>query len=47
MARLRKLVGEANLHPVAESGGKLLLTNSLSGATAGSSLEKENAHAIW
>ena len=47
MARLSALVGRDNLHPIAESGGKLILTNSLSGATADGSNPMENGPALW
>ncbi len=47
LARLEQLLGAEKVREIAASGGKLLLTNDLSGATAGSSLEKENVHAIW
>lgn len=47
MARLSALVGRNNLHPIAESGGKLVLTNSLSGATADGSNPTENGPALW
>jgi 4-amino-4-deoxy-L-arabinose transferase-like glycosyltransferase len=41
LARLSALVGSARLHQLAESGGKFLFTNGLSGATAdGSKMEK-------
>ena len=45
-ARLATLVGANNLHQVAESGGKLLLTNGLSGALADGS-KTENKPALW
>ncbi len=47
MARLGALVGRENLHPVAESGGKLVLTNSLSGSTADGSNPMEIGPALW
>lgn len=47
MPRLSALVGRNNLHPIAESGGKLVLTNSLSGATADGSNPTENGPALW
>lgn len=47
MARLSALVGHNNLHLIAESGGKLVLTNSLSGATADGSNPMENGPALW
>lgn len=47
MARLSALVGRQNLHRVAESGGKLVLTNSLSGATADGSSPTEIGPALW
>lgn len=45
-ARLATLVGANNLHLVAESGGKLLLTNGLSGEIADGS-KTENKSALW
>jgi 4-amino-4-deoxy-L-arabinose transferase-like glycosyltransferase len=46
LARLSALVGPARLHQVAESGGKFLFTNGLSGATADGS-KMENKPALW
>ena len=45
-ARLSALVGSARLHQIAESGGKFLFTNGLSGATADGS-NMENKPALW
>jgi 4-amino-4-deoxy-L-arabinose transferase-like glycosyltransferase len=44
--RLSALVGPARLHQIAESGGKFLFTNGLSGATADGS-NMENKPALW
>jgi 4-amino-4-deoxy-L-arabinose transferase-like glycosyltransferase len=46
LARLSALVGPASLHQIAESGGKFLFTNGLSGATADGS-NMENKPALW
>ena len=46
IARLIALVGPARLHQIAESGGKFLFTNGLSGATADGS-NMENKPALW
>ena len=46
VARLSTLVGPARLHQVAESGGKFLFTNGLSGAIADGS-RMENKPALW
>jgi 4-amino-4-deoxy-L-arabinose transferase-like glycosyltransferase len=46
LARLSALVGPANLHPMAESGGKYLFTNGPSGAIADGS-KMENKPALW
>jgi hypothetical protein len=46
LARLSALVGPASLHRIAESGGKFLFTNGLSGATADGS-HMENKPALW
>jgi len=46
LARLSALVGSARLHQIAESGGKFLFTNGLSGATADGS-NMENKPALW
>lgn len=46
LARLSALVGPARLHQLAESGGKFLFTNGLSGATADGS-NMENKPALW
>jgi 4-amino-4-deoxy-L-arabinose transferase-like glycosyltransferase len=46
LARLSALVGPARLHQVAESGGKFLFTNGLSGAIADGS-KMENRSALW
>ncbi|HEV7551906.1 MAG TPA: phospholipid carrier-dependent glycosyltransferase, partial [Candidatus Angelobacter sp.] len=46
VARLSALVGSARLHQIAESGGKFLFTNGLSGATADGS-NMENIPALW
>ncbi|MGZ4898046.1 MAG: ArnT family glycosyltransferase [Candidatus Angelobacter sp.] len=46
LARLSALVGPARLHQIAESGGKFLFTNGLSGATADGS-NMENKPALW
>ena len=46
LARLSALVGPANLHQMAESGGKYLFTNGLSGAIADGS-KMENKPALW
>ena len=46
LARLSALVGRARLHQIAESGGKFLFTNGLSGATADGS-NMENKPALW
>jgi 4-amino-4-deoxy-L-arabinose transferase-like glycosyltransferase len=45
-ARLSALVGSARLHQIAESGGKFLFTNGLSGETADGS-NMENKPALW
>jgi len=45
--RLSSLVGRENLHQVAESGGKLVLTNSPPGTTADGSNQTENSTALW
>jgi len=45
-ARLSALAGPAHLHQIAESGGKFLFTNGLSGATADGS-NMENKPALW
>jgi hypothetical protein len=45
-AHLSALVGSARLHQIAESGGKFLFTNGLSGATADGS-HMENKPALW
>jgi 4-amino-4-deoxy-L-arabinose transferase-like glycosyltransferase len=47
LAGLSALVGRENLHQVAESGGKYILTNGLSGATADGSRETEKRTALW
>jgi 4-amino-4-deoxy-L-arabinose transferase-like glycosyltransferase len=47
MARLSALVGRENLHPVAESGGKLVLTNGPSGTIADGSSPTEIGPALW
>jgi hypothetical protein len=47
LAHLSALVGANHLHQVAESGGKLLLTNGLSGAIADGSNKTENKPALW
>ena len=46
LARLRGLVDPAQLHQIAESGGKFLFTNGLSGALADGS-NMENKPALW
>ena len=46
LARLSALAGPAHLHQIAESGGKFLFTNGLSGATADGS-HMENKPALW
>jgi hypothetical protein len=46
LARLSALAGSARLHQVAESGGKFLFTNGLSGETADGS-KMENKPALW
>ncbi|MGC2695880.1 MAG: glycosyltransferase family 39 protein [Candidatus Angelobacter sp.] len=46
-ARLAALVGPNNLHQVAESGGKLLLTNGVFGAITDGSDKTENKPAPW
>jgi len=46
LARLSALAGPARLHQIAESGGKFLFTNGLSGATADGS-NMENKPALW
>jgi 4-amino-4-deoxy-L-arabinose transferase-like glycosyltransferase len=46
LTRLSALVGSARLHEIAESGGKFLFTNGLSGATADGS-DMENKPALW
>lgn len=46
LARLGDLVGSGNLHQLAESGGKFLLTNGLPGAIADGS-KMENRPALW
>jgi 4-amino-4-deoxy-L-arabinose transferase-like glycosyltransferase len=46
LARLSALVGPARLHQIAESGGKFLFTNGLSGTTADGS-NMENKPALW
>src|SRR5215467_8924776 len=45
--RLSSLVGRENLHQVAESGGKLVLTNSPPGTAADGSNQTENSTALW
>jgi 4-amino-4-deoxy-L-arabinose transferase-like glycosyltransferase len=45
-ARLSALAGPARLHQIAESGGKFLFTNGLSGETADGS-NMENKPALW
>jgi 4-amino-4-deoxy-L-arabinose transferase-like glycosyltransferase len=47
LARLSALAGANHLHQVAESGGKFLLTNGLSGAIADGSNQTENKPALW
>lgn len=47
LARLSALAGANHLHQVAESGGKFLLTNGLSGAIADGSNKTENKPALW
>jgi 4-amino-4-deoxy-L-arabinose transferase-like glycosyltransferase len=47
LARLSTLAGANHLHQVAESGGKFLLTNGLSGAIADGSNQTENKPALW
>ncbi|MGB9120791.1 MAG: glycosyltransferase family 39 protein, partial [Candidatus Angelobacter sp.] len=46
LARLSALAGPARFHRIAESGGKYLFTNSLSGETADGS-KMENKPALW
>jgi 4-amino-4-deoxy-L-arabinose transferase-like glycosyltransferase len=46
LARLSALVGPARFHPIAESGGKFLFTNGLSGETADGSI-MENKSPLW
>jgi 4-amino-4-deoxy-L-arabinose transferase-like glycosyltransferase len=46
LARLSALAGPARLHQIAESGGKFLFTNGLSGETADGS-HMENKPALW
>ncbi|HZE24568.1 MAG TPA: glycosyltransferase family 39 protein [Blattabacteriaceae bacterium] len=46
LARLSALAGSARFHQVAESGGKFLFTNGLSGETADGS-KMENKPALW
>ncbi len=46
LARLSALAGSAGFHQVAESGGKFLFTNGLSGETADGS-KMENKPALW
>jgi hypothetical protein len=46
LARLSALVGPARFHRIAESGGKYLFTNGLSGETADGS-RMENKPALW
>jgi 4-amino-4-deoxy-L-arabinose transferase-like glycosyltransferase len=46
LARLSALAGSARFHQVAESGGKFLFTNGLSGETADGS-KVENKPALW
>ena len=46
LARLSALVGPASLHQLAESGGKFLFTNGLSGVLADGS-KMENKPALW
>jgi 4-amino-4-deoxy-L-arabinose transferase-like glycosyltransferase len=46
LARLSALAGPARFHQVAESGGKFLFTNGLSGETADGS-KMENKPALW
>jgi 4-amino-4-deoxy-L-arabinose transferase-like glycosyltransferase len=46
LARLSALAGPARLHQIAESGGKFLFTNGLSGKTADGS-NMENKPALW
>ncbi|HYL97142.1 MAG TPA: glycosyltransferase family 39 protein, partial [Terriglobales bacterium] len=47
LARIGNLVGPGRLHLMAESGGKLILSNSLSAATAGSAYKVESKSALW
>jgi 4-amino-4-deoxy-L-arabinose transferase-like glycosyltransferase len=47
LARLSALVGRENLHQIAESGGKYVLTNSVSGATVSAINPTENRPALW
>ncbi|HKD78267.1 MAG TPA: glycosyltransferase family 39 protein [Candidatus Angelobacter sp.] len=47
IGRVNALVGRDNLYPVAASGGKFLLTNNRSGATADGSNSTENGPALW
>jgi 4-amino-4-deoxy-L-arabinose transferase-like glycosyltransferase len=46
LARLSAMVGPARFHQIAESGGKFLFTNGLSGETADGS-KMENKPALW
>lgn len=46
LARLSALVGPARLHQIAESGGKFIFTNGLSGETADGSI-MENKSSLW
>ncbi len=47
LARIGSLVGPRSLHLMAESGGKLILSNSLSAAVAGGSYKVESKRALW
>jgi hypothetical protein len=47
LGRLNRLVGAANLHPLAQSGGKFIFTNWDSRALAESSNRTENKSALW
>jgi len=47
LARLNTLVGAANLHPLAQSGGKFIFTNWDSHTLAESSNRTENKSALW
>ncbi len=47
LPRISSLVGTNRLHLMAESGGKFVLSNSLSAAAAGGSYQAESKRALW